>query len=94
MLIELLTGLNMLEVREMIDDSLFEELTELICQRHAEAPQEAEPSFTNPPALACRWPESELHMYSALAAKCVRKEAKLRHTLVSIIPKLEARWTS
>jgi hypothetical protein len=103
MMIELLTGLDPVAVRELIDESLFEELPEMIRQHHdakvepedessAGAVEEGNQEKTRkkkPPTPKCTWPDAPLQQLSTMAAKCVRKEAKRRVTIADVLPELE-----
>jgi hypothetical protein len=95
MMIELLTGLDPVAVRELIDESLFEELPAMIRQHHN---GEVEPVSNEggrrkvpipPPRRNCTWPAAPLQELSVMAAKCVRKEAKRRATIADVLPDLE-----
>ena len=93
MSIELLTGLHPTVAREIVDDTLFEELPALIERYHD---GEAEPPAASAAAVQgaqlstkCRWPPAPLRELSAMAAKCVRLQVTHRTTIADVLPDLE-----
>jgi hypothetical protein len=93
---ELLTGLYPIVVREIVDDSLFEELPTLLQQVHkgdtpipvssAAAMQALE---ATPSCRSCKWPAKPLQKMCIVAAKCARLQAKMRTTIAEVLPELE-----
>jgi hypothetical protein len=97
-MVELLTGLDPVSARELVDDSLFEELPEMIRERHDRQGGSADVSGAGAGAGAaakalvrkCAWPAEHLKALSLIAAKAVRAQPKRRATLVELLPEVEA----
>ena len=93
MIVELLTGLHPVVAREVVDDSLYEELPRFIEQYHngEAALPTASAAAVNvaQSASKCKWPSAPLQQMSSPAAKCVRSQARLRCTTADILPELE-----
>jgi serine/threonine protein kinase len=89
MAIELLTGLHPAMVRELVDTNLFEELPQMIQKLHDGKPHELT-VIRGPKAIRkCKWPAAPLKRMSAIAARCVRLQPKLRATVADELPELE-----
>ena len=92
MMIELLTGLHPMVVRQLVDESLFEELPGVIKQYHdgrAPLPREAEKLKDLPTALRCVWPAIPLTSLSHIAARLTRLQPKMRARIAEVLPELE-----
>ena len=93
MIIELLTGLHPVVAREVVDDSLYEELPRFIEQYHngeAAVPTASAAAVkVAQSASKCKWPPGPLQEMSILAAKCARLQVRLRCTIADILPELE-----
>ena len=93
MIIELITGLHPVVVRELVDESFFEELPDVIKQHYdgsapmpaLSAAQVESPQFFQ----KCMWPDSALQQLSVIAAKCCRLQTKVRSTIAEVLPALE-----
>ena len=92
-IIELITGLHPVVVRELVDESFFEELPDVIKQHYdgnaampaLSAAQVESPQFFQ----KCVWPDSALQQLSVIAAKCCRLQTKVRSTIAEVLPALE-----
>ena len=92
MMIELLTGLHPVVVRQLVDESLFEELPGVIKQHHdgrVPLPKEAEKLKDLPTALRCAWPAIPLTSLSLVAARLTRLQSKKRARIAEVLPELE-----
>ena len=92
-MIELITGLHPVVAREVVDESLYEELPQFIEQYYngeAALPHASAAAVkVAQTALKCAWPAGPLREMSTLAAKCVRLQVRLRCTIADILPELE-----
>ena len=94
-MIELITSLHPVVVREMCDDSLFEELPTRIKQHHdgsIELPVASAAAVADMNArtvIKCTWPAEPLEELAAIAAKCVRSQKAHRATIAEVLPQLE-----
>ena len=89
-MIELLTGLHPVDVREMIDDTLFEDMKALVCQHHDSEPEPMDENEEGPPpARKCKWPFEELQALAIVAARCSRPQVSLRTTVAEVGPELD-----
>ena len=93
MIIELVTSLHPVAAREVVDDSLYEEMPALFRQHHdgeGTTPiASAAVVRQSPPVARCQWPEMQVQALSTIAARCVRSQAKLRATIAEVLPELE-----
>jgi hypothetical protein len=80
-------------VREIVDESFFDELPALIQQYHdgkATVPTVSAAvmkSATHVPK--CTWPKALLQQFCVVAAKCTRHQSKGRATIAEVLPELE-----
>ena len=92
---ELITGLHPVAVREVVDDSLFEDLPSLIKQHHdgsIELPVASAAAVADMNArtvIKGTWPAEPLEELAAIAAKCVRSQKAHRATIAEVLPQLE-----
>ena len=90
--IELLTALHPIAVREVVDESLHEELVSVIQQHHdgtAPPPDVCAGVLRHVrPALKCQWPVGPLQRASDIAAELVRTPSKLRSEIAAFLPDL------
>ena len=93
MIIELITGLHPVVVRELVDESFFEELPDVIKQHYdgnAPMPALSAAEVESPQFFQkCTWPDSALQQLSVIAAKCTRQQTKGRSTIAEVLPALE-----
>ena len=92
MLIELLTGLHPFAAREIVDDTLFEQMADLIRAHHDDAVAAADLPLamaSYPSTPQCEWRLKPLQELSTVAAKCVRTQASHRTTIRDVLPSLE-----
>jgi serine/threonine protein kinase len=85
MVIELLTGLSPAAVRQNVDDTMYDEMPQLICQHHDDA--KAKAAAANAPI--CAWPPTLLEALGEIAAKSAFLQHKRRVTIASVLPELE-----
>ena len=95
MIVELLTSLHPVVVREICDDSLFEELPTRIKQHHdgsIEVPASSAAAVADlnaRPVIKCTWPAEPLEELATIAARCVRSQKAHRATIAEVLPQLE-----
>ena len=93
MVMELITGLHPVAVREVVDDSLFEDLPSLIKQHHdgeAVAPAASSSALmVEPVSPKCEWPAAPLQALASVAARCGRTQVSLRTPIATVLPELE-----
>jgi serine/threonine protein kinase len=88
MVIELLTGLSPVAVRQFVDDTMYDEMPQLICQHHDEAESKAKAKVTK--VAVCAWPPELLQALGGVAAKCTFLQHKRRVNIADVLPGLEA----
>jgi serine/threonine protein kinase len=85
MVIELLTGLSPAAARQCVDDTMPDEMTQLICQHHDAA--EAKAAAASAPV--CVWPPEHLEALGGVAAKCAFLQHKRRLAIEGVLLELE-----
>jgi hypothetical protein len=101
MVIELLTGLHPNDARDLVDDNLFDELHEAICDAHdnnkydgrrkgTAAARGGRKETARAVSMCCEWPAKELKVLSEIAAGCGRPQVKHRLRISQALPKVKA----
>jgi hypothetical protein len=86
MVIELITGLNPVAVRDIVDDALLDEAAGLIREHHDNAVAKSRAAGKDCEFV---WPAEPLEILCGIAAKCTVLQQKRRTTVEKILPELE-----
>jgi hypothetical protein len=86
MVIELITGLNPVAVRDIVDDAMSDEAAELIREHHDNAVAKARAAGKDCEFV---WPVGPLEIMCRIAAKCTVLQQKRRTTVEKVLPELE-----